>query len=1003
MSNDQTLECEWDLFRNLGWYLNGRLQRAESPVDHRERRHRARRKSRLQKKCRFLEIDLRNALMLKNLDIGLPEDSGLDTAGQNGCESLGPIIQLLESHVNEHFVASLSQSEGPGGFFSSLPAFEKYPKLYQLIQYLKVTAENPTLAAGPFNLVTEVNENPAIFAIQSVSVTQELLDELMQLNAYFRRFQSQPGANANKRSRTSAREGETTIDISEDLGFRKHTSVVIEALHHFLPSCRDFHKVMLQLPERGGALDLFLSGCKTNQWQEVRCEHYTPNHSIPQINNLCETLQKYSDQQLRLVVKVLQDNSQNIDYSPHAHSTPRQYPHASFSESLERLIKRKSLRNISFNEEIKMKNKSDTAPKVRFTLREKRILAFRLSLCFLNFFDARFMKESWNPDKIMFLSLPECRLQESQLYISCSLQVAREKELYGIGHPVLTSFARLLLEIDEGMVWPGLKENGDSDVGLIWMELCKYVESAKRLRGQSSYLDAVRETLYLHLHLNETQTMSDCDEDFDKRVRELMYTKIVSLLALEVPPETREQFSHLIDTSLRDRKRQRSEIADANEIADGRSFKNPRVPIRHPVNMESHRVDCNLGLDAEGEHRFENISCGHVSQLYTRPRFLQHPGASSIQNQPRLSKLSQEIPIDNSDSPSLSPTALEVCREFRIAIICALPLEADAVQALFDQIYEDGSEIHRKLHGDHNIYTIGTMGGQNIILCHLPGMGVTNAASAAENLRRSYTQIRLVLITGICGAIPYLPNHGHEEVILGDVIISDSLIKYDFGRKYPDKFERKNGKEEIIEPPNSEIRGLLGKLKTRRFKDNFEREAAGVLQALQAGKGNECYRYPGAKNDILFPAAYPHKAYQLESLTNCTCFKCTIASDKVCDGIRKKDCGALGCGERTMSVQRERLAQSNILPSIHIGKMASADTVMKSGKDRDELAREEDVIGFEMEGAGVWGRVPACVIIKGVCDYADSHKNKKWQRYASATAAAATMAFVKYWGSNTYR
>ncbi|EGX46327.1 hypothetical protein AOL_s00110g151 [Orbilia oligospora ATCC 24927] len=647
MSNDQTLECEWDLFRNLGWYLNGRLQRAESPVDHRERRHRARRKSRLQKKCRFLEIDLRNALMLKNLDIGLPEDSGLDTAGQNGCESLGPIIQLLESHVNEHFVASLSQSEGPGGFFSSLPAFEKYPKLYQLIQYLKVTAENPTLAAGPFNLVTEVNENPAIFAIQSVSVTQELLDELMQLNAYFRRFQSQPGANANKRSRTSAREGETTIDISEDLGFRKHTSVVIEALHHFLPSCRDFHKVMLQLPERGGALDLFLSGCKTNQWQEVRCEHYTPNHSIPQINNLCETLQKYSDQQLRLVVKVLQDNSQNIDYSPHAHSTPRQYPHASFSESLERLIKRKSLRNISFNEEIKMKNKSDTAPKVRFTLREKRILAFRLSLCFLNFFDARFMKESWNPDKIMFLSLPECRLQESQLYISCSLQVAREKELYGIGHPVLTSFARLLLEIDEGMVWPGLKENGDSDVGLIWMELCKYVESAKRLRGQSSYLDAVRETLYLHLHLNETQTMSDCDEDFDKRVRELMYTKIVSLLALEVPPETREQFSHLIDTSLRDRKRQRSEIADANEIADGRSFKNPRVPIRHPVNIESHRVDCNLGLDAEGEHRFENISCGHVSQLYTRPRFSQHPGASSIQNQPRLSKLSQEIPIDN--------------------------------------------------------------------------------------------------------------------------------------------------------------------------------------------------------------------------------------------------------------------------------------------------------------------------------------------------------------------
>jgi nucleoside phosphorylase len=67
---------------------------------------------------------------------------------------------------------------------------------------------------------------------------------------------------------------------------------------------------------------------------------------------------------------------------------------------------------------------------------------------------------------------------------------------------------------------------------------------------------------------------------------------------------------------------------------------------------------------------------------------------------------------------------------------------------------------------------------------------------------------------------------------------------------------------------------------------------------------------------------------------------------------------------------------------------------MKSGEDRDEIAAREKVTGFEMKGAGVWDEFP-CVVIKGVCDYADSHKNKKWQGYASAAAAAYMKAFLK--------
>jgi nucleoside phosphorylase len=69
---------------------------------------------------------------------------------------------------------------------------------------------------------------------------------------------------------------------------------------------------------------------------------------------------------------------------------------------------------------------------------------------------------------------------------------------------------------------------------------------------------------------------------------------------------------------------------------------------------------------------------------------------------------------------------------------------------------------------------------------------------------------------------------------------------------------------------------------------------------------------------------------------------------------------------------------------------------MKSGEHRDHLVQSEGVIGFEMEGAGVWN-ITSCIIIKGVCDYADSHKNKAWQGYAAATGAATAKAFLEYW------
>jgi nucleoside phosphorylase len=74
-------------------------------------------------------------------------------------------------------------------------------------------------------------------------------------------------------------------------------------------------------------------------------------------------------------------------------------------------------------------------------------------------------------------------------------------------------------------------------------------------------------------------------------------------------------------------------------------------------------------------------------------------------------------------------------------------------------------------------------------------------------------------------------------------------------------------------------------------------------------------------------------------------------------------------------------------PEIHYGLIASANRVLKDAAVRDRWAREHGILCFEMEAAGVMNTFP-CLVIRGICDYADSYKSKEWQEYAAAAAAA---------------
>ncbi|KAL4786827.1 nucleoside phosphorylase domain-containing protein [Aspergillus varians] len=266
--------------------------------------------------------------------------------------------------------------------------------------------------------------------------------------------------------------------------------------------------------------------------------------------------------------------------------------------------------------------------------------------------------------------------------------------------------------------------------------------------------------------------------------------------------------------------------------------------------------------------------------------------------------------------------------DFDVAIFCALPLEADAVETLFDRW--DAFGQYSKAPGDPNAYSTGIIGTHHTVLVHMPGMGKSHGASVAAFCRSSFPSIRLALVVGICGGAPYTPDG--QEIRLGDVVISSGLVQYDFGRRYTDGLERKDAMLDSLGRPSIEIRGLLAQLQSRRSRK--------MLQ------------------------------------------------DRLCDHLAAVD----GLSSRDSAFA----SQQAYKPTIHIGLVASGDQVIKSEQIRNRLMALEGVIAFEMESAGIWDTFP-CLVIKGVADYADCHKNKKCQSYAAATSAACAKALLEIW------
>jgi nucleoside phosphorylase len=284
--------------------------------------------------------------------------------------------------------------------------------------------------------------------------------------------------------------------------------------------------------------------------------------------------------------------------------------------------------------------------------------------------------------------------------------------------------------------------------------------------------------------------------------------------------------------------------------------------------------------------------------------------------------------------------------DYAIAWICALEVELLAARFMLDEKH-DG--IFPGKLGDSNDYIAGTIGAHNVVLVSLPrkSTGCVSAAILVSSLKSSFPNLRYCLMVGIGAGVP--GPDSNPDIRLGDVVVAFPMddhdnelgvIGYELGKETIDGFVLRSGS---LHPTDRRLRNALGTIKTEAEfsgRNDFVRH----LEVFRTGKGtSRTFLHPGPEKDRLYEAG----------------------SDRL--------------------VVREK--RKSLDPNVHYGLIASGDKLIKNAELRDKLRDKYKVICFEMEAAGAMNILPVAVI-RGVCDYADCHKNNTWHAYAAATAAA---------------
>ncbi|KAH8688668.1 hypothetical protein GQ44DRAFT_696068 [Phaeosphaeriaceae sp. PMI808] len=302
--------------------------------------------------------------------------------------------------------------------------------------------------------------------------------------------------------------------------------------------------------------------------------------------------------------------------------------------------------------------------------------------------------------------------------------------------------------------------------------------------------------------------------------------------------------------------------------------------------------------------------------------------------------------------------------QFTIGWISPLPLEKEAARLVLDEEYP-----REEVRYQSAFYLGGRIGKHEVVIGVQRIIGLSGATSLAERMRAGFPNIKYFLLVGIAGGVPrYGPAGAVSEIVLGDVVVSyprgnhGGVIQYDKGAW------KDLGRLDFCGHTNGVNSDLLAAINNFRAEGWSKTNIADVLKQMRLKLDEERrhqYDDPGPTCDSLYEDAYEHQGTKFDDCKNCCNHNYIISRTKRGHGAsRRLDA-----------------------PFVHFGTIASSNQLQISAIQRKRLQQDHEVICFEMEAAGVMGEYP-CVVIRGICDYADSHKNKGWQNYAAATAAA---------------
>jgi nucleoside phosphorylase len=292
-------------------------------------------------------------------------------------------------------------------------------------------------------------------------------------------------------------------------------------------------------------------------------------------------------------------------------------------------------------------------------------------------------------------------------------------------------------------------------------------------------------------------------------------------------------------------------------------------------------------------------------------------------------------------------------KDYAVGWISALPLEMAAAKAMLDETHPDLSQPST----DHNCYMLGRIRGHNVVLSCLPfgAYGTTSAATVVTHMASTFPKIRFGLMVGIGGGVPC----NGADIRLGDVVVSKptgsygGVVQYDYGKTVSGGRFQRTGT--LNQPPQVLLTSIA------RLQAEKNQSVATILSETLKPELHHgpmaTFACPGQEHDHLFHPTYDH-----------------VDSEDTC----------VKCNKQQVVCRQQRTPEG---PQIHYGLIASGNQVVRDAQTRDRLAQQLGILCFEMEAAGLMNQLP-CLVIRGICDYSDSHKNKKWQGYATLTAAA---------------